>query len=89
MTTQTKPIEAGWQSYRSTVLPQDASEIQIRECRQAFYAGAAILFEGLMNALDPGDDPTEADLGRMAAIQNELDAFGQEIDKRYLGGTEH
>jgi len=84
-----KPIESGWISYRNMVLPKGAPDIQIRECRQAFYAGAAILMEGIMRSLDPGDEPSEADMERMAAIQAELDAFGQEIDKRYLGGTEH
>jgi len=84
-----EPIKAGWDSYRKTVMPQDAPDIQIRECRQAFYAGASILFQGLMTALDPGEEPTDADLQRMADIQNELDAFGQEIDRRYMGGTEH
>lgn len=84
-----KAIEAGWNSYRELVLPKDAPDIQISECRQAFYAGAAILFEGLMKALDPGDEPTDADMQRMADIQAELDAFGHEIDRRYLGGKEH
>lgn len=84
-----KPIDKGWQSYRNLVIPRDAPEIQVNECRQAFYAGAAILFHALMTALDPGDDPTTADLQRMADIQNELDEFGQQIDKRYLGGQKH
>lgn len=89
MTAKTKLIERGWNSYRDMVLPKNAPDIQIRECRQAFYAGAAILMQGIMGALDSGDEPTDADMQRMAAIQDELDAFGQEIDKRYLGNTEH
>lgn len=34
-------IERGWNSYRK-LLPADAPPIQIKETRQAFYAGAAI-----------------------------------------------
>lgn len=79
-----KPIERGWQSYRRMVVPPDAPDVQVKECRQAFYAGAAILFEALMLKLDPGEEPNEADMQRMAAIQHELYTFGAEIDKRYL-----
>lgn len=85
----TKFIELGWKSYKTMVIPADAPDVQIKETRQAFYAGAAILFEGLMGGLDGGDEPTEADMQRMAAIQAELDAFGQEIDVRYLKTAEH
>lgn len=42
-----------------------------------------------MHMLDPGEDPTEADLGRMAELQDEIDAFGQELDHRYLGPITH
>ncbi len=84
-----KFIELGWNSYKKMVIPADAPDVQIKETRQAFYAGAAILFEGLMGALDGGDEPTDADMHRMAAIQAELDVFGQEIDLRYLKTAEH
>lgn len=84
-----KPIESGWQSYRHMVLPADAPEVQVKECQQAFYAGAAILFQGLMTALDPGNEPTDRDMLRMANIQAELDEFGQQLDRRYFGKKEH
>jgi hypothetical protein len=84
-----KYIEKGWQSYRNMVLPSGASDVQVKECRQAFYAGAAILLESIMATLDPGTEPTEADFQRMTNIQIELDEFGQQLDKRYLGAQEH
>lgn len=84
-----KYIEAGWKGYRDMVVPKDADEIQVRETRLAFYAGASVLFETLMLALDSGDEPTDADMQRMADLQAEIDAFGQEIDKRAFGSTEH
>lgn len=83
-----KYIEAGWDSYRR-LLPADAGEVQVNETRQAFYAGAAILFRTIMVTLDPETEPTEADLARMAELQAELDAFGQELDVRYLKTAEH
>lgn len=81
----TKYIEPGWQGYRNVVLPADASDVQLQECRQAFFAGAAILMQSIMQTLDPGTEPTDADLERMSSIQAELDEFGQQIDQRYLG----
>ena len=54
-----KHIEGGWESYRKNCIPADAPDIQLRESRQAFYAGAAILFHSIMIVLDPGTEPTE------------------------------
>lgn len=84
-----KAIEQGWKSYRELVVPDDASDVQIRETRQAFYAGAAILFQALMVALDPGTEPTADDMQRMADLQAELDAFGQELDCKILNLPQH
>lgn len=78
-----KYVEKGWQGY-AKLLPPDASDIQIRETRQAFYAGAAILFEAMMRMLDTGEEPTEQDMQRMTDIQRELSEFGQNLDKRYF-----
>jgi hypothetical protein len=73
------------------VVPADAPEIQIKETRQAFYAGASILFTVLTmpGVLDPGDEPTDADMQKMADLQAEIDAFGAGLDKRYLNPQEH
>ena len=35
-------------------------------------AGAQVLFSSIVNILDPGSEPTEADLKRMDLIHNEL-----------------
>jgi len=32
-----------WQSYKAGVLPADASETQINECKLAFYGGAQVM----------------------------------------------
>ena len=80
---------AGWESYRLNVLPDEAGEIQIKETRRAFFAGAAIIMETLMLALDPGDEPTDADMQRMADLQAEIDEFGQAIDREAFGKTEY
>ena len=76
-----KAIARGWDSYRTTVVPIHASKVQVNETRQAFYAGAAILYETIMRMLDPGEDATEADMQRMVDLQMELDEFFQNQSK--------
>ncbi len=83
---KTKFIESGWREYKQMVVPSTASEVQIHETRQAFYAGATILFHTIMLSLDPGEEPTSDDMQRMEYLQKELDEFGQEIDLKYLTG---
>lgn len=72
LTDEGKLIEAGWESFRWMVIPVGAPEIQVREMRGAFFAGAVQLFSSLMSILEPGAEPTDADLGRMDAISKEL-----------------
>lgn len=83
-----KYIERSWDGYRK-LLPADASETQVRETKQAFYAGAAIIFTGMIHMMDGGDEPTDGDMRRMMEIQLEIDAFGQQLDKRVFGQAEH
>jgi len=72
---QGKLIEAGWVGYQLMVLPKGASEIQVNECRLAFFAGAQHLFGSIMTVLDAGDEPTDDDMARMDLIDRELEEF--------------
>ena len=74
-------IEGGWLAYRLKVVPVDAPEVQVRECRLAFYAGATHLFYGILAAMDPGLEDTEADLNKMSLIDMELRSFHEQIKK--------
>lgn len=76
-----KLLEAGWLGYRLQVLPPDAPQIQIDECRIAFFSGAQHLFSSIMGIMDADREPTEADLRRMSAIDTELTAFIAEFKK--------
>ena len=84
-----KLIESGFGNYKNMVIPQNASENQVIECRRAFYAGAAILLESMMKIMDTDREPTANDLMKMASIQAELDAFCAELDKQILKPGEH
>jgi hypothetical protein len=48
-------------------------------------AGSAILFQALLKMLDPGEEPTDADLDKMDAISKELNAFTAAFDERATG----
>lgn len=80
-----KYIEQGWQSYRKLLVDSGAGEVQIKETRQAFFAGAAVLFHSIMQGLDPGEEETDNDMQRMTDIANELTEFGQKLDAKYFG----
>lgn len=67
----------GWESFREKVVPKNASEVQVRETHQAFYAGAAYLFTRLMLEYGPGKDPTDEDLAMMDGVHAELVAFAR------------
>lgn len=81
---QGRIIEAGWQGLRLMAVPPGAPPVQIREMRNAFFAGAQHLFSTIMRTLDPGDEPTEADMRRLDNIQAELDAFIKDFEARHL-----
>ena len=74
-----KTIEAGWIALRTVWIPPDAPEDQVRDLRWAYMAGAQHLFSSIMTIMDPGDEPTDADLKRMDLIAEELEAFGREM----------
>jgi hypothetical protein len=48
-----KRLEAEWQSYKTVVIPVDAPEIQFRESKKAFYAGARSLLSLLVSKESP------------------------------------
>jgi hypothetical protein len=68
-------IEAGWVALKMAAIPHDAPPLQIECMREAFFAGAQHLYASMMMALDPGKEPTDDDLRRMAMIHSELEEF--------------
>lgn len=79
-----KLIEAGFSALRVTAMSPMAPPDQVREMRMAFFAGAQHLFGTIMNVLDPGSEPTDADLKKMDLIQRELDGFIKDFAKSHL-----
>lgn len=74
-------IEAGFVGLRHAAMAPDASDVQIKEMRMAFFAGAQHLFASIMEILEPGgDEPTENDLKRMSLIADELGRFIKDFE---------
>lgn len=81
---QGKIIEAGWVGLRALSVPDSAPDIQVREMRGAFFAGAQHLFASIMTILDPeGEEPTENDMRRMSLIHAELQAYLAEFKREH------
>lgn len=74
-------VERAWQSYRTDVLSPDAPDEQVSECRTAFYGGATALYTTIMRRMDPGSEPTQADMDLMASIDRELREFARELGR--------
>ena len=74
-----KIIASAWQEYLARVIPADAPEVQVSECRKAFYAGAGCLLDAMCAVLGPGQEPTESDLLIMDGIADELKQFAREV----------
>jgi hypothetical protein len=57
----------------------DVGEVQYRETKRAFYAGAAALFAEINNMLDSGIEPTETDIANLDYLHGELVSFNNEV----------
>lgn len=80
-------IEAGFLGYRVAVMSPDAPPVQLEECKLAFFAGALHLFQSIMTIMDPGAEPTDADLRKIDLIDKELRKFGEEFELKALKTT--
>lgn len=72
-------IEDEWKSYAATVIPENASDVQIDECRLAFYAGCNSMFSLLSRV--KSDEPA-AIIVAIAALDKELRDFYQTVAER-------
>jgi hypothetical protein len=77
-------IEAGWLGLKAVWLHPETPPSQEAELRQAFFAGAQHLYGSIMGMLDPGEEPTDADLTRMENIDRELEAFIRDFELRHV-----
>ena len=76
---QGKLVEAGWIAMSIIALSKDAPDIQRKEMRKAFFAGAQHLFASMLAMLDSDREPTQLDLERMNQIDEELRRFVDDL----------
>ena len=55
-------IQQMWEGYKKDVIPENASEIQITEMRNSFYAGSASSFELLGKISEKHSEETAAEI---------------------------
>lgn len=77
-------IEAGWVALKFATL-KDAPEIQVKEMRKAYFAGAAHLFSSILSFLEEDENCTGKDLHRMEMIHVELKAFEDALRRELAG----
>lgn len=70
-------IENGWRTYAEHVVPKNAPPVQIQECRRAFYAGAAQMFDAFTHQV--ADLTEDQGVAAMGAISDELAAYVQDV----------
>ena len=72
-----------WEGFAEAVIPfSQAGTVQYREMQKAFYSGAFCLFNWIMVQMDPGIEPTDADLARVDRMDAELTAFFNKVTGR-------
>jgi hypothetical protein len=81
-----KLIELGWYSLRQKAVPADAPEVLTDEMRMAFFAGAQHVFASIMGILEPGAEPTDADMRRLSLTAKELQEFEDELKRFIVSG---
>lgn len=71
-------IEGEWKAFCLACFG-DISEQQYIDLRRTFYGGASALFFIFMSVLEPGEEPTEGDLEKITALQNEILSFNKDV----------
>jgi hypothetical protein len=72
-------IAEQWNDYLARVIPPNASKLQIKETKRAFYAGAHSLLMAVCASVSAGDETTPADIEIMTDIQAEAEAFAEDL----------
>jgi hypothetical protein len=70
-----------WEDYQLKVVPAEAPEIQVRECRRAFYAGAASMYIDCTFGIGDPSVPEKVGEAHLEKIWEELQAFKRAVGK--------
>ncbi len=76
-----RQLMAGQRELFEKVLLRDASPIQRKEMKRAFYAGAQCILFRVIQSFAPETEPTEADIQVMGDVHQELQDFAKLIQE--------
>ena len=74
-----KLIGLEWATYRERVVPASAGQLQVQECRRAFYASAEAFWRAISKHLEPGEEVTEPEVDALDAMHRELVQFAVDV----------
>ena len=77
-----KILEGGWRAFELICVAENMPDVQRSDLRIAYYAGCQHLWASMMGIMDPGEEPTDADMNKMELIDNELKAVAAELKLR-------
>ena len=82
-----KYVEEEWQKFRRHVVPAEAGPGQLRDMRNAFFAGAYTLLHTMIDKLDgdADEEPTAENMELRQALKLELDVWQAECEARAAG----
>lgn len=69
-----------WALFEAATFAKGAGPVQRRECKRAFYSGAAAMLEMFSQIGEPGFEE-DAGVRRLEAISRELERFGDAISE--------
>jgi len=69
-------LEMAWLTYRHMVVPQQASAVQLQECRRALYAGMECMLNEIIIAMK---EPADNIVDRVEELQQELKDFSNQV----------
>lgn len=75
-------VAAGWVGCREALTNESTPRAVVAKLQDAYFAGCQHVFNSIMGILDPGEEPTEADLNRLTLLANELEQWQKTFNKR-------
>jgi hypothetical protein len=78
-------LQDGWVLARMSIYKHIEDEKTLMLMRESFMGGAHHLYTMMMHALDPGEDPTTADLCMYEGVSKELENWYDYMAEKYIG----
>lgn len=76
-------VVAGFETYRTRVIPDHAPKIQEEECRRAFYAGAYHMLMNCFTAVGSDEIPEEEGIAALEGLKTEIETYVASLQPGY------